>query len=112
MKKITFFLLVLGLGVAFAGTGDAYGAKPVFDKVDAALGDTYIGALLALGFLWKAYGIYKETGDSLKALPQGALGLGIGSLTALASGISGAILIWKITATIFIFINTLKMCLW
>ncbi|MBP6713749.1 hypothetical protein V7P26_07950 [Arcobacter cryaerophilus gv. pseudocryaerophilus] len=93
MKKITFFLLVLGLGVAFAGTGDAYGAKPIFDKVDAALGDTYIGALLALGFLWKAYGIYKETGDSLKALPQGALGLGIGSLTALASGISGAILI-------------------
>lgn len=92
MKKITFFLLLFGLvGVAFAGTGDDYGAKPIFDKVDAALGDTYIGGLLALGFLWKAYGIYKETGDSIKALPQGALGLGIGSLTALASGISGAI---------------------
>lgn len=93
MKKIVFFLLVIGLGVAFAGTGDAYGAKPIFDKVDAALGDTYIGALLALGFLWRAYAMYKETADMMKALPQGALGLGIGSLTALASGISGAILI-------------------
>lgn len=94
MRKITFFLILLGLvSVAFAGTGDAYGAKPLFDKVDAALGDTYIGGLLALGFLWKAYGIYKETGDSNKALPQGALGLGIGSLTALASGISGALMI-------------------
>jgi hypothetical protein len=46
----------------------------------------------------------------MKALPQSALGLGIGSLTALASGISGALMIWKMI--IFIFINTLKMCLW
>ena len=94
MKKIAFFLVIFGLAsVAFAGTGDTYGAKPIFDKVDAALGDTYIGGLLALGFLWKAYGVYKETGDSMKALPQSALGLGIGSLTALASGISGALMI-------------------
>lgn len=93
MKKIVFFLLVVGLGVAFAGTGDAYGAKPIFDKVDAALGDTYIGALLALGFIWKAVGIYKETGDTNKALPQAGIGIAIGSLTALATGISGAILI-------------------
>ncbi|MFW2567800.1 hypothetical protein [Aliarcobacter butzleri] len=93
MKKIVFFLLVVGLGVAFAGTGDAYGAKPVFDKVDAALADTYIGALLAMGFLWKGIGIYKETGDTNKALPQAGIGLVIGSITALASGIAGAILI-------------------
>jgi hypothetical protein len=94
MKKIVLSIVVLGLATAaFAGTGDAYGMKPLFDKVDAALGDTYIGGLLALGFLWRAYGIYKDTGDSNKAIPQGALGLGIGSLTALATGISGAIFI-------------------
>jgi len=93
MKKITFFLLLLGLAsAAFAGTGDAYGAKPIFDKLDAALGDTYIGAIIAIGFIWKAIGIYKETGDTNKALPQAGFGLGIGSLTALATGISGAII--------------------
>lgn len=92
MKKITFVLIIAVLAVdAFAGTGDAYGVKPLFDKLDAALGDTYIGALLTVGFLWKGIGIYKETGDANKALPQGALGLGIGSLTAIATGISGAI---------------------
>lgn len=78
---------------AFAGTGDAYGAKPIFDKLDKALGDTYIGGLLAVGFLWKAVGIYRETGDANKSLPQAAIGLGIGSLTALATGISGALFI-------------------
>ncbi len=94
MKKITFFLLVFGLAsVAFAGTGDAYGVKPLFDKLDAAFGDTYIGALLAIGFIWKGIGIYKETGDANKALPQAGIGLGIGSLTAIAQGISGALFI-------------------
>ena len=94
MKKITFVLMIAVLAVdAFAGTGDAYGVKPLFDKLDAAFGDTYIGALLAIGFVWKGIGIYKETGDTNKALPQAGIGLGIGSLTAIAQGISGALFI-------------------
>ena len=45
MKKITVCLMIAVLAVdAFAGTGDAYGVKPLFDKLDAFLGDTYIGA--------------------------------------------------------------------
>ncbi len=94
MKKITFVLMIAALAVdAFAGTGDAYGVKPLFDKIDSAFGDTYIGALLAVGFIWKAIGIYKETGDTNKALPQAGVGLAIGSLTAVATGISGALFI-------------------
>lgn len=94
MKKITFCLMIAVLAVdTFAGTGDAYGVKPLFDKLDAAFGDTYIGALLAIGFVWKGIGIYKETGDTNKALPQAGIGLGIGSLTAIAQGISGALFI-------------------
>ena len=94
MKKITFCLMIAVLAVdAFAGTGDDYGVKPLFDKLDAAFGDTYIGALLAIGFVWKGIGIYKETGDTNKALPQAGIGSGIGSLTAIAQGISGALFI-------------------
>lgn len=94
MKKFTFCLMIAVLAIdAFAGTGDVYGVKPLFDKLDAAFGDTYIGALLAIGFVWKGIGIYKETGDTNKALPQAGIGLGIGSLTAIAQGISGALFI-------------------
>jgi len=84
------FVLFMTVDV-FAGTGDAYGVKPVFDKLDGALNDTYVAAILAIGFLWKAIGVYKETGDTNKALPFGAIGVGIGSLGAIATGISGAI---------------------
>jgi hypothetical protein len=93
MKKKMFFIgLVLLVAVdAFAGTGDAYGAKPIFDKLDGALNDTYVAAILTIGFLWKSIGVYKETGDTNRALPFGAIGVGIGSLGAIATGISGAI---------------------
>jgi len=93
MKKGMIFLglLVLVTVDAFAGTGDAYGVKPIFDKIDGALNDTYVAGILTVGFLWKAIGIYRETGDTNKALPFGALGVGIGSLGAIATGISGAI---------------------
>lgn len=92
MKKFMFLLSIVVMSIdAFAGTGDAYGAKPVFDKIDGALNDTYVSGLLTIGFLWKAIGIYKETGDTNKALPLGAVGVGIGSLGAIATGISGAI---------------------
>jgi hypothetical protein len=91
-KYLKLILLLAAISVdLFAGTGDAYGAKPIFDKLDSALNDTYVSGILTVGFLWKAVGIYKETGDSNKALPFGALGLGIGSLGALAMGVSGAI---------------------
>jgi len=91
-KKILFLGLVIFMAVdAFAGTGDAYGVKPVFDKIDGALNDTYVAGILTVGFLWKAIGVYRETGDTTKALPFGVLGVGIGSLGAIATGISGAI---------------------
>ncbi|MFA7084702.1 MAG: hypothetical protein WC141_09225 [Arcobacteraceae bacterium] len=93
MKKITLLtILVIVMAIdSFAGTGDAYGAKPIFDKIDGALNDTYVAAILTVGFLWKSIGVYKETGDTNKALPFGAIGVGIGSLGAVATGISGAI---------------------
>lgn len=90
-KKILFFGLVMFMAVdAFAGTGDAYGAKPVFDKIDGALNDTYVSGLLSVGFLWKALTIHGETQDMKKAAPSAVIGVAIGSLGAIALGISGA----------------------
>ena len=92
-RKLIFlgFLMMLMAVDAVAGTGDAYGAKPIFDKINGALNDTYIAAILTVGYLWKAKTIYKETQDSAKAIPTAAIGLGIGSIGAIATGISGAI---------------------
>jgi len=91
-KYLKLILLLVAISVdLFAGTGDAYGAKVIFEKIDAALGDTYVAAILGIVFLWRAVSIYRETGDAIKAVPSAALALGIGSLAALAMKISGAI---------------------
>ncbi len=90
-KKILALLLIFLGTAAFAGTGDAYGAKPIFDKIDAALNDTYLSGLIALGFAWRALGAYKDSGnDWQKALAAGWPGIAVGSLGGIALGISGA----------------------
>lgn len=91
-RKIIFIGFLIYMAVdAFAGTGDAYGVKPIFDKIDGALNDTYVSGILTVGFLWKALIIHQETQDMKKAMPTAGIGLGIGSLGAIALGISGAI---------------------
>lgn len=90
-SKILFvFLLFVFTVDAFAGTGDAYGAKPIFDKINAALNDTYLSAILAVGGLWKGYDVHSETGNMKKAAPFAVVGLAIGSLGGAALAISGA----------------------
>lgn len=91
-KKILFFFgLVIFMAIdAAAGTGDAYGAKGIFDKLDGALNDTYVSAILALGGLWKGWSVHDQNGDTKKALVYAGLGLSVGSLGAIAKGISGA----------------------
>jgi len=94
MKNVKVILLIIALFAlnAYAGTNDNFNAKPIFDKIDSALNDTYVAAILTVGLIWRGFSIWKETGDTNKAAPFAIGGAALGSLATIAKSISGAII--------------------